>query len=51
MKVKATVHGTETMKSIRKDYPKLGSQQAVAQLLCDAFKFAFKKEKEINYDK
>ena len=46
MKIKATVHGTETMKQIRKDYPKLGDEEAVSQLLCDAFKSAFFKNKK-----
>ena len=45
MKIRAKVHGKETMKQIRKDYPKAkNNKEAVELLLQDALLSLFKKE-------
>lgn len=46
MKIRAKVHGKETMKSIRKDYPQAkNNKEAIKILLYDALMSLFKKEK------
>jgi hypothetical protein len=43
MKIFAKVHGKDTMKQIRKDYPNKSDKQAVKALLGDALMSLFKK--------
>ena len=44
MRAKVKIHGTKTLKQIRKDYAKFGTKKAIEALFTDALKSLFKKK-------